>query len=237
MSDPQGPGRARAEHTDVAAYSLGLLEREDRLAFEAHLADCQSCAAELADFTSLAALLVGVEPVEVDPTESDPVEPDEAAVVDLISRRAIARRRRFRQRLVFAAAAGLVLLGGGVAVGMATAPGPAPRLAQAAGQVHSATDKLTGASGTVHLVAKSFGTQITLKLSGVHGPLDCQLIAVSKTGQRTIAVGWRVPPSGYGNLGHPTPLVIRGGTAIMPKNLSRVIVNIVGGGVLLTIPV
>lgn len=223
-------------HTDVAAYSLGLLDPRDRLEFEAHLADCRSCAAELAEFAGMAELLAGVEPVEPGPAEpAETDDADEAAVVELISRRANALRRRARQRLALAAAACLVLLAGGAAVGMATAPGQASPLAQPAGQAHSATDKLTGVSGTVHLVAKPFGTQLTLDLSGVHGPLTCQLIAVSKTGQRVIAVGWRVPAAGYGVPGHPMHLVITGGTAIMPQDLSRVVINVVGGGTLLSI--
>jgi hypothetical protein len=230
-------------HTDVAAYSLGLLDPQDRLAFEEHLADCESCAAELAAFVGLAELLVGVEPVEVGSAEAGSAkaegtaEPDEAAVVELISRRAIARRHRVRQRLGLAAAAGLVLLGGGVAVGMATAPRQAPELAQLTGQAHSATDKLTGASGTVHLVAKPYGTQITLDLSGVRGPLTCQLVAVSRTGQRAIAVDWRVPATGYGVPGHPMHLIIIGGTAITPQDLSRLVIDVVGGSTLLSIPI
>ena len=259
-----------SEHTDVAAYSLGLLDPQDRLEFEAHLAGCESCAAELSGFVGLAELLAGIEPVDAEPVDAEPTdarpinarpinarptgaaltgagsagpgaaEPDEAedaVVVELISRHASARRQRARQRLVLAAAAGLVVLGGGIAAGMATASGPAPLAARPIGQAHSATDELTGVSGTVHLVAKPFGTQITLDLSGVHGPLTCQLIAVSKAGQREIAVGWRVPATGYGVPGHSTHLVIIGGTAIMPHDLSRLVVEVVGGGTVLSIPI
>ena len=50
-------------HTDVGAYSMGLLEERDRLAFEDHLAGCPACAAELAELSPMAALLRGVEPV------------------------------------------------------------------------------------------------------------------------------------------------------------------------------
>lgn len=244
-----------SEHTDVAAYSLGLLDPQDRLEFEAHLAGCESCAAELSDFAGLAELLVGIGPVDADPVDAGPTDagsagpdtagpgtagPDEAedaAVVELISRHASARRQRARQRFGLAAAAGLVVLGGGIAVGLATAPGSAPVVAQPAGQAHSATNDLTGVAGTVHLIAKSFGTQIRLNLSGVHGPLTCQLIAVSKTGQRAIAAGWRVPTTGYGVPGHPMHLVIIGGTAIMPNDLSRLVVDVVGGGTVLSIPI
>ena len=48
-------------HTDVGAYSMGLLEERDRRAFERHLAGCASCAAELTEFSSMAALLRGAE--------------------------------------------------------------------------------------------------------------------------------------------------------------------------------
>jgi hypothetical protein len=71
----------------------------------------------------------------------------------------------------------------------------------------------------------------------VHGPLTCQLIAVSKTGQRMIAGSWRLPASGYGVPGHLTHLVITGGTAIMAQDLSRVLIDVVGGGTLLRIPI
>jgi len=221
-----------SEHTDVAAYSLGLLESNDRLEFEAHLADCPSCAAELAEFSALADLLAGVEPVE-----SGQVEPDDAAVVDLISRRAAQRRHQVRQRLAVAAAACLVVLAGGVGVGIAVSPGQSPSATALAGQLHSATDKATGASGTVGLVAKPWGTEITLDLSGVRGPLECQMIAVSATGQRAIAAGWLVPATGYGVPGHPAHLIIAGGTAIMSQNLSRVVVDVAGGGTLVSIPI
>jgi len=81
------------EHTDVAAYSLGLLEAQDRENFEAHLAQCASCPGELADFAEMADLFVGIQPV------SDELEvPDQAAVADFVSRRAAVVRRQARQR-------------------------------------------------------------------------------------------------------------------------------------------
>ncbi|WP_331767564.1 zf-HC2 domain-containing protein [Embleya sp. NBC_00896] len=48
------------EHADVAAYALGVLEEADRDAFEEHLATCDRCIEELADFSGLATLLTEV---------------------------------------------------------------------------------------------------------------------------------------------------------------------------------
>jgi hypothetical protein len=219
-----------SEHTDVAAYSLGLLESDDRVEFEAHLAECELCTAELAEFAAMAGLFTGVEPVE-----SGPAEPDEASVASLLSRRGLARRRQARQRLTLAAAACVVLLGGGVAAGIAAAPQQAVLALN--GQLHSATNARTGVTGTVGLVSKPFGTLVTLELSHVRGPLECQLVAVSKTGERRIVVGWQVPPTGYGVPGHPADLLIPGATSIMAQDLARIEVDVVHGGTLVTIPV
>ena len=54
-----------SEHTDVGAYSMGLLEPADRQAFEIHLAGCAICAAEMAQLSPLAGLLRGIDPAEV----------------------------------------------------------------------------------------------------------------------------------------------------------------------------
>lgn len=48
---------APVEHTDVGAYALGLLEEDDRRAFEAHLRGCGRCQAELAEMSGTAGAL------------------------------------------------------------------------------------------------------------------------------------------------------------------------------------
>jgi len=217
-----------SDHTDVGAYSLGLLEQADREAFEDHLAGCESCAAELAELSPMADLLRGVEPVE--PAGEAPAE---ATVTQLIRRRATTQRYRARWQRAAGVAAGLVLLAGGIAVGIAAAPqGPQPA---PAGQLHSAAS--ASAVGTVGLVAKTWGTQLTLDLSKLHGPLSCDLVAVSKSGERQVASAWMVPVPGYGVPGHPAHLIIQGSTAIAMQNLARIDIDVVNGPTLLSIPV
>jgi len=222
------------EHTDVAAYSLGLLEASDREDFEAHLAQCASCPSELADFAAMADLFAGLEPVALEDEE-----PDQVAVADLISRRNAALRKQTRLRGLIAVAASVVLLAGGVAAGQAFASPKAVTAppARITGSRHSATNLATGITGIVGLASKPWGTSVTLDLSKVRGPLDCELVAVSKSGERRVMMGWLVPAAGYGVPGHPAHLLIQGGTSIDLPNLSKIEIEVVHGATLLTIPV
>jgi hypothetical protein len=218
------------EHIDLGAYALGLLEDRDKASFEAHLATCPSCTAELGELSPVAGLLRGLEPVDL------PGDPGAGELpVDLLRRRAAVSRRRFRWQVAVGAAACAAALGGGVAVGIVTAQGPAST--GVVGQRHMATDPTTGVTGTVGLVAKSWGTQVTLDLADVHGPIECQLIAISKTGEQKVVTGWFVPAPGDGVPGHPAHLLVQGGTAIPLANLARFKVTVVQGPTLLTITV
>lgn len=223
-----------SQHTDVGAYSLGLLEQADRQEFEFHLAQCAACAAELAEFSPIQDLLTGIEPVRTSSAEAAPSQ-----IADMIRRRAAVRRGQTRRQVLLAVAASVVLLAGGVATGIGVVPHQNTPVAQPLipGQRFSAADPRTGVTGTVGLVDKAWGTQVTLELGRVRGPLECQLVAVSKTGERRTVVGWLVPSAGYGVPGHPAALVLQGGTAITEQNLSSLVVEVVHGATLLTIPI
>jgi hypothetical protein len=215
-----------SEHTDVGAYALGLLEAADRQAFEEHLAGCPACAAELEELSGMKDLLTGIGPVD------EPAgEPTEAEVTDLVRRRALSQRRRVRWQSVLAAAAAVVLLIVGVGVGLATAPGsPAPAtqplvtLAVHQSATAIGANPQTGVSGVAGLVKKPFGTQVTVNLK-MKGPLECQLVAVSKTGERTVIATWFVPPVNFGSAQHPAPLHIQGWTTIKTGDLARIDVD------------
>jgi Putative zinc-finger len=220
-----------AEHTDIGAYSLGLLGERDRQAFEEHLASCPSCGAELAELGRMSDLLSGLEPVA--PPADEPAGPP---VADLLRRRAAAQQRRARWRLAAGVAAAAALLAGGVSAGIAAHPG-SPTAVALTGQRHSAVAAGTGVAGTVGLASMGWGTQVTLDLSRLRGPLTCEMIAVSRTGQQQVVLTWRVPPAGYGVPGHPAHLLVEGGTAIPASQLSRLVIKVSGGRTLLTIPV
>ena len=215
-----------SDHTDVGAYALGLLEAADRQAFEEHLAGCPACAAELAELSGMKGLLTGIGPVD-----APAGEPTQAEVTDLVRRRAESQRRRVRWQSVLAAAAAVVLLAVGVGVGLATAPGsPAPTtqplvtLTVQQSATAAGTNPQTGVSGAAGLVSKPFGTQVTVNLK-MKGPLECQLVAVSKTGERTVIATWFVPPVDFGSAQHPAPLHIQGWTTIKTGDLARIDVD------------
>jgi hypothetical protein len=221
-----------SEHTDVGAYALGLLEPQDRRAFEEHLAGCPACAAELAELAEIKGLLSDLGPVEA------PDEPTEANVTDLVRRRAESQRRHTRRQALLGAAAAVVLVAGGTAVGVAVASQPSSQVSQNAGRTVSAVDEQTGVHGKVTLVAKPFGTQLTVDLARIQGPLECQFIAVSRTGERFQVGTWFLPPHvKFGSPSHPEHLLLKGWTTIKPGDLSRIDVVAEGKGTQVSIPV
>jgi len=245
---------SRIRHTDVGAYALGLLEEPDRRAFQAHLATCARCHAELAELRGVAEALDGVPLLETLPQTP---ATDAAIVTDLVRRRAELARRQRRLRALLGAAAGIVLLAGGVGTGVAlgggptaerpgsaqvpvaAAPPPAADGAQAllAGERRKeATDSGSGVKAVVAWEPRQWGARVALRLGGVRGPLRCELLAVGSGGRAEVAVGWSVPPKGYGVPGSPEPLTVQGGVAMRPAEIERFEVRTDDGRTLLTVP-
>jgi hypothetical protein len=230
------------EHTDVGAYALGLLEDEDQRAFEAHLAGCDRCMEELADFSGMRELLAHLDPVEPGADDLTPAQ----GIGDLLRRRRTAKRRQRRGTAVIGLAAGIALLAGGAVAGAAVADrgtqsghdrGNVPADLLAWGETRRATDPKTGVAGIVAMENKGWGTHIALDLTRVKGPRTCRLVAISKSGAAHVMTEWAVPPMGYGEPGAPDHLQVHGGTSLQRSDLQRFEVRDQSGGTLLTIPV
>jgi hypothetical protein len=233
---------SQVEHTDVGAYALGLLEPDDRRAFEAHLRGCGACQAELRALSGPASALfeLGGGPGEAGLEAEDEPSAPPAPVIDMVRRKRRADRRTRRGAYVIGAAAAGVALAAGIGLGTVLdddgPPAKQPSVQAITGERFQATNASTGASGTVGLVDKGWGTQVSLELRGIRGPLRCHLEAVSRNGERSVVAGWRVPNEGYGVPDQPKPLTMQGGTGLTRQEISRFEVRLDDGGTLLTIP-
>ncbi|MDA0634274.1 zf-HC2 domain-containing protein [Nonomuraea sp. MCN248] len=232
---------SRVEHTDVGAYALGLLDEDDRLAFETHLLGCRSCAAELSDLAGVAQALHGLGPVTDDLPEDEPAE-----VIDLLRRKQAADRRSRRGTFLLGVAAAVALIAGGLVLGAQIGAQNAPPAAHSrlgpAEQFYAMGTPVPGTgrdgvTGGLVLESKGWGTHAALKLSGVEGPLECELVAVGKDGDRRIMMGWAVPPDGYGTAANPNPLYMHGAAALPIDRIDRFEVVTATGRNLLTVDV
>ncbi|GAA2311080.1 anti-sigma U factor RsuA [Nonomuraea roseoviolacea subsp. roseoviolacea] len=238
---------SRVEHTDVGAYALGLLDDDDKAAFEEHLATCPPCAAELADLSGVAGALVGIGPLE---DLGPPPSRGEAEVVDLMRRKRAADRRARRGTIVIGMAAAVTLVAGGLTIGTQLGDSGAPAVAASGQHNHLgpaeqfyadgtpvAGTGAAGVTGGLVIESKAWGTHAALKLSGVKGPLECELVSVSKSGQRRVMTGWAVPPAGYGVPGQPEPLYTHGGSPDPLEKIDHFEVVTSAGQKLLTVNV
>ncbi|MGW2706402.1 anti-sigma factor family protein [Streptomyces sp. NPDC001340] len=238
MQGSQAPN----EHETVGAYALGILDDAEATAFEAHLAGCEWCAQQLDELAGMEPMLAaladlpgsGSTPAIGESLSAKPSPRLVEKLVDEVSeRRALKRRKGFY--LVAAAAA--LIIAGPVAV-MATSGGSdsgqsATPLAATARTTFdqlpkkvSGTDSTTGASATVAMGEKNWGTSTVLELKGVKGPLKCSLVAVTSNGERQTLGSWSVPKWGYGipdakTEGAKNPLYIGGGTALKPNEIDH----------------
>ncbi|MBB5112399.1 anti-sigma factor family protein [Micromonospora echinospora] len=238
---------SRADHMDVAAYALGVLDAQDAERFEEHLATCWACAAELETMVPVVGLLSGIDGeamAALEQTHTDPALLDRTLV-------AVRRdRRRTRVRQLLATAAAVVVFGGlsGVAAGMLggePAPTPqagptqtAPTAAPSGepgnpndpgvggekpieGDQHNATDAGTGVQTTMWLARKEYGTQVSVQLSRLPGPRVCRLVVVRKNATSEVISTWSVPAGGYGTNQNQLPLELTASTSAPVRDIDK----------------
>lgn len=240
-----------APHTDVAAYVLGVLGEEDHATFEAHLLECPECQVELVEMYHLPDILDMVKKSWPDP----PVKgPGPRVLRMLLADAAKSNRRRKIIRLATAAAVLVLVVGGPLAVLSLTdrdpvitqaaptvttsvTPSPVPKDSGPDGGAApfgwSEAGNAVGAEVTVQ--AKEWGSVVELELRGLTGPMSCQLIAYSRSGEAHVVNGWGVPAKGYGVPGSPDPLVVTGTTALKTSDIERFEIHKLDGTVLATV--
>ncbi|WP_328512463.1 zf-HC2 domain-containing protein [Streptomyces sp. NBC_00376] len=227
---PGHPGRAghaadAAGHDAAGAYLLGVLDDAEASAFEAHLADCDLCAARLDELAALGPVLARVSVSPGAPAARYvPGQPGPHVLERLLDEVSAGRARRRRRSMWLVAAAVALIIGGPVAVVLASGDdGPTTRAADpyptgptspttpTGDSVDSgdasvdrmpekvrATDPVTRVDATIGMARKPWGTSTVLELGNVKGPQKCRLIAVSKTGEEEVVSSWSVPEWGYG---------------------------------------
>lgn len=242
MSGSMQGSQAPNEHETVGAYALGILDDAEATAFEAHLAGCEWCAQQLDELAGMEPMLAALADLPDSGStpaigESLSARPSprlaEKLVDEVAERRALKRRKSF----YMVAAAAALIIAGPVAVMAASGGGDSgqsgtPLAATAQTTFNqlpdkvSGTDSATGASATVAMGEKNWGTSTVLELKGVKGPLKCSLVAVAKNGERQTLGSWSVPKWGYGlpDAKSPeakNPLYIGGGTALKPNEIDH----------------
>jgi anti-sigma factor RsiW len=226
-------------HRNVGAYALGVLDPRDKVRFEEHLTVCRSCPRELEELSSVAALLAHVSADSLVFAERSTRDPRRSeALIGAVRKERY--RTRARHGLTLAACLALVVAGAVVAVNLGLGQRGRPGLPVLPGdsttaQKLHAVSQSTGAEATVQVAEKRWGSQVTLRITHVKGPVACRLIAVSKEDQSEVVTGWTVPPEGYGTDAQPEPLVLYGGTDLSAANLSRFEVRTVNGALLVSV--
>ncbi|MCM0678000.1 zf-HC2 domain-containing protein [Micromonospora phytophila] len=258
---------SRADHMDVAAYALGVLDEHDTERFEEHLATCWACAAELETMVPVVGLLSGIDGetmTALEQTQTDPALLDRT----LVAVRAHRRRTRFRQLLATAAA--VVVFGGLTGVGFANVvgdstpdvvaepttsarvdgpPTPSPTGSGSGfggptkpeGEQQNVTDPSTGVEATFFVASKEFGTGVNFTLGKLPGPRTCRLVVVRKNNTTEVISTWSVPGVGYGTNANTAPLTLAASTSARVSEIKQFQVQSVDvNGVaapLVTIPV
>jgi anti-sigma factor RsiW len=172
----------REASTDLGAYVLGALEPGERRRVEEHLERCPSCAAEVAEFAALPALLDRVDLADLTPTS---VTPSPELFARMSAAAAPPARLRVRTAALVAAAV-LAVLGVGVKVWV-TGP-TAETVTASAGAVQ--------ATVTVSSVDK--GSALDVTVAGMHPHETCHLVAVGRDGIRHPAGEWPASAAGDG---------------------------------------
>ena len=164
--------------TNVGAYLLGALDPADRAVYQAHLAGCPLCEAELLRMAPLPGLLQRI-------AEDDFADPDDEDAATTAPVPVVPPARRSRMPVALAAAAVVLVLAlaGIAAVTVFAPPGP-DRV------TWSAQDPDTGIRADVDLTERPWGTELSIRMRDVPPGKPCKLVVRARDGSREVAGWW-----------------------------------------------
>jgi anti-sigma factor RsiW len=200
--------------TGLGAYVLGALEPGERAHLEEHLRGCPACAAELAEFSALPALLDRVRPEDLRPVE---VAPSVEMFDRLTAAAAPPARPRSRTWALVAAAVLAVAVAGIGATVWATGSGEQTVTASAA-----------AVRATVTASTVDDGSALVVTVAGMRPGEMCHLVAVDTEGGRHAAGAWPASAAGDGTW--------RGWTDVDRADLADVLLLGDGGRELVRVP-
>jgi anti-sigma factor RsiW len=192
---------------DDAAYVLGALSHEGRIAYEEHLQGCARCTAAVAEVAMLPGLLART---PGPPATGTPEQPPDTVLPGLLARLRRSRRRRRVAGAAAAAAAAAVLI-----VGTALVTGSQPSAPDAAGVPVTMVGDVP-VRADLHLEDVSWGTRITMTCryygpvpSGSHGPpVTYQLVVVSADRSTQSVARWEALPGKDATVAGSTNLTV-----------------------------
>ena len=184
----------------LGVYVLGAIDPAERALVDSHLAGCRECRDELAGLAGLPALLsrVGTEEAMALAATDGPGAPpageagkeageDKTPPHELLGKvldLTAARRRRRRWREAGLGAAAALIIAVGVFGGLRLASSPS------LGQWETASGGAQGMAGTVLYRPMGWGTQLTVKVSGIPVGTMCQLWILGSGNHRVLAGSW-----------------------------------------------
>jgi hypothetical protein len=196
MSDPS----CRICRELLGVYVVGAIEPQERAAVDAHLAQCYECREELAGLAPLPALLRRVPAEEAEQilvAASEPAEVNAAPspeLLDSLLAKTVAKRRTKRVRAMFAAAAAVLIVAGGAAAATESlAQSPAHPAAQ---HMEIATASVGRVTATVRYGKRTWGTSMSVRVTGLPKWTNCKFYVVTKDGRRELASAWTVGQTG-----------------------------------------
>jgi Putative zinc-finger len=193
---------------DLGPYALGVLDPDDALVVEAHLRDCASCRAELAELRLVQSRLGDMPPeffLDGPPEDGDLLLQRTIEQVREESRGGGQRRRLLLLGVAAAVVVG-ALFGGGLLIGRETADIvvappediPTPSSSATAGTPVPGTktvgdaDPVTGAALGVTVTPAAGWVKVDAKVTGIGAGERCRVIVVGINGQEEIAGSWLV---------------------------------------------